>query len=80
MFSRRTFGPIQRGRWVAWAATQSEGRIRVAPVVPHLLWSPPMDGWPFMGGEPLRGLGRLVMGTEVREGMVREGVFGEVQF
>ena len=47
---------------------------------PRSLWAPPLDGWPFVGGEPLRSHSRLRLGLGGREDWVREGTFGEVSF
>ena len=80
MVSRRTFGPIRRGHWMGKASCQLEGRMRETPSSKSL-WAPPLDGWPFAGYDALRDLATSALGSGgAAQALVRERVFGEVEF
>lgn len=61
------------------ASCQLEGRMRETPSSKSL-WAPPLDGWPFAGYDALRDLAHLRLGIGAAQALVRERVFGEVEF
>lgn len=77
--SRRTFGPTVRGRWLSEGRSSLAARLG-AYGVGRTLWAPPLDGWPFVGGETALARYRLGLGWDARDSRLYAPPFGEVEF
>lgn len=78
--SRRTWGPVPRGEFLLRQTGEEWARARTE-ATERWVYGPPLDGWPFQGGEPsmaLLGLG-LAWTAEERD-RVQGPPFGEVEF
>ena len=77
--SRRTFGPTVRGRWLSEGRSSLAARLG-AYGVGRTLWAPPLDGWPFVGGEASVDFPRFILEGSAADRLLQTGVFGEVEF
>ncbi len=78
--SRRDWGPVPRGAPFLRAAAEARARGAVG-VEGRTVYGPPLDGWPFEGGEPSMALAALAALWEAGERARVEGPpFGEVEF
>lgn len=78
--SRRTWGPVPRG--VFLLPQTGEARARAgAEAAERWVYGPPLDGWPFAGGEPsMASLGLGLAWAAGERARVEGPPFGEVEF
>ncbi|GAA6731909.1 hypothetical protein YIM73518_16730 [Thermus brockianus] len=78
--SRRTWGPVPRGGFLLRRTEEEWARARTE-AVERRVYGPPLDGWPFAGGEPsMASLGLGLAWAAEERGRVQGPPFGEVEF
>lgn len=80
VISRRTWGPVPRGEFLLRLPEEARARARTE-ATERWVYGPPLDGWPFAGGEPsMASLGLGLAWAAEERGRVQGPPFGEVEF